>query len=423
MGNYIYDKPTDCIPWDRYLRTTQGVTSLGLYVAILILSLPARADVFHLTDGGQITGQLVERGPDDQYVIESQFGARITLAKDQVKDVDSQSEFQSEYDSRSRSLPDTVAAHRSMAAWCKKKNLSELADHHLKRIIELDPNDEAARTSLGYQLHHGQWLTRDEIMAERGMRFYDGQYRTAQEIALLEREKIQKTSEIEWLRQLKLWRDWLDSRREDKAEQARSNLVSITDPAAATSLVRMLENERDEDLRLMWIEIMGQVRHGATMNKLIDLSLIEPDRETRLQCVEYLLDMKQDIDIQPYVKALLSKNNDIVNIAAEALGLIGDPDAISPLIDALVTRHKFAIESQGELSASFSPDGSGGSGLSAGNKPKFVQQDIENSEVRRALIALSGGLDFDFNERAWSNWYINERARQRPAIIDPRRDQ
>lgn len=392
-----------------------------LYV-FLLSCLPARADIFQLTDGGEITGKHIERGADDEYVIESNLGARVTLAKDQVKDIVRQSEFQKEYDSRSRSLPDTVPAHRAMADWCEQKNLKDLAEHHLKRIVELDPNDEQARSNLGYQLHQGRWLTRDDIMAERGMRFYDGQYRTAQEIALLEREKIHKTSEIEWLQKLKLWRGWLESRRPGRAEEAQAEISAITDPPAATSLVKMLDTERDESLRPMWMEILSQVHHPASMRKLIDLSIDEPDRETRLQCVEYLLAMNDEIDIQPYVKALLSKDNEIVNIAAEALGMIGNRDAVRPLIDALVTRHKFALVQQGELSATFSRDGTGGGGLSAGNKPQFVHQDLENVEVRRALIALSGDQDFGFNERAWTRWYENERSQQQP-VYDPRRDQ
>ncbi len=131
--------------------------------------------------------------------------------------------------------------------------------------------------------------------------------------------------------------------------------------------------------------------------------------------------MNDEIDISPYVKALHSKDNEIVNIAAEALGQIGNPEAISALIDALITRHKFALVSQGELSASFSPDGSGGAGLSAGNKPKFVEEDVENVAVRRALIALSGDQDFGFNKIAWGRWYENERSQQ--VYVDPRRDE
>ena len=390
--------------------------------AFVITGDPARADVFQLAEGGEVVGQLAERGPAGEYIINTKLGGTVTLAKEQVQEVVRQNEHQQEYESRSRSLPDTVAAHRALAAWCKEQQLAAQAEHHLRRIIELDPDDELARTSLGYQRHQGQWLTRDDVMAERGMRFYDGTYRTEQDIALRMRDKAYQNAEVEWLRQLKLWRGWLNARRIDRAEEADRQIHAITDPRAATSLVKMLDGERDEALRPMWMEILSQVRHPASMRKLIDLSIDEPDRETRLQCIEYLLQMNDAIDIAPYVKALRSKDNDIVNIAAEALGQIGNPEAISALVDALVTRHKFALASQGEMSASFSPDGSGGAGLSAGNQPKFELRDLENVEVRRALIALSGGQDYEFDKTAWSRWYVNQQSQQQE-YVDPRRDE
>jgi hypothetical protein len=402
-------------------RLTQGMQSLGFAVFMAIITFnQARADIFELTDGGQVEGRLVERGPQDEYIIEAKLGGKITLTRKQVADVVRQSEHQPEYDKLSRALPDTVAAHRSMADWCREHQLTDHTDHHLKRIIELDPNDEAARTSLGYQRHQGKWLTRDEIMAERGMYYYDGAYRTAQDIALRKRESQTTNAEVDWLRQLKLWRGWLNSRNELRVEDAQTNLMAITDPLAATAVVRMIDAEDDETLRLMWMEILSQLRHPASMRKLVDLSIDEPDRDTRLQCVEYLMAMNDDIDISPYVKALKAKDNEIVNIAAEALGLIGNPEAISPLIDALVTSHKFKIEQVGEMSASFSRDGSGG-GLSAGNKPQFIVRDLENPEVRGALVKLSGDQDHGYEQMAWRRWFVNQQKETK--YVDPRRDQ
>jgi hypothetical protein len=402
-------------------RLTQGTQPLGLAVLMALVTFtPMRADIFQLTDGGQLEGQLVERGPNDEYIITAKLGGTITLSKKQVADVLRQSEHQAEYDKRSRALPDTVAAHHSMADWCREHQLSEHVDHHLKRIIELDPNDEQARTSLGYQKHQGKWLTRDEIMAERGMYYYDGAYRTAQDIALRERESQTTSAEVDWLRQLKLWRGWLDSRNELRVEDAQTNLMATTDPLAATAVVRMINAEDDEDLRHMWMEILSQIHHPASMRKLVDLSIVEPDSETRLQCVEYLMAMNDDIDISPYIKALKAKDNVIVNIAAEALGLIGNPEAISPLIDALVTTHKFKIEQVGEMSASFSRDGSGG-GLSAGNKPQFFNRDLENADVRAALVKLSGDQDYDYDQQAWRRWFVNQQKDTK--YVDPRRDQ
>jgi hypothetical protein len=218
-----------------------------------------------------------------------------------------------------------------------------------------------------------------------------------------------------------LWRGWLDSRNELRVEDAQTNLMATTDPLAATAVVRMINAEDDEDLRLMWMRILSQIQHPASMRKLVDLSIVEPDGDTRLQCVEYLMAMNEEIDISPYVKALKAKDNEIVNIAAEALGLIGNQDAISPLIDALVTSHKFKIEQVGDMSASFSRDGTGGGGLSAGNKPQFFFRDLENPQVLQALLKLSVDQDYDYDQTAWRRWFVNQQKETK--YVDPRRDQ
>ncbi|WP_148076021.1 HEAT repeat domain-containing protein [Bythopirellula goksoeyrii] len=396
----------------KWLSITIGLT--------LIAATSVRADVFHLAEGGKVVGQLVDRSEDGKYVVKTSSGATITFTDDQVEDVEQQSEHQQAYEARSRALPDTVAAHRSLADWCKQHSLSDLADHHLQRILELDPEDPQARSSLGYQRHNGKWLTRDEIMAERGMQFYDGTYRTAQDIALRERAKMRETSSDEWFKQLRLWRDWLDNRRAGRADEALQNLRAVTDPAAATSVVKLLKSERDPVVRDLWMEILAQIDHPAAVARLIDLSIDEPYRETRLQCLDYLLRARRTIDITPYVKALKSKDNETVNIAAEALGLIGNSDAISPLIDSLVTTHKFRNPNaqQGNMSASF--DGSGGSAFSAGGGPKIIQQDMQNVEVRRSLVKLSGSQDHGFNPTAWRRWFVNQQSDQ--PYVDPRRD-
>jgi hypothetical protein len=377
--------------------------------------------VFHLTDGGTLNGTLVERGSEEEYVVRTREGATVTLAKGQVAKVESESEFQEEYEARSRALPDTVAAHRALADWCKKHQLKELSDHHLRRILELDPDDDAARKALGYSQHQGRWVTRDELMAERGLAFYDGSYRTAQDIALRERAKSQEGVEDDWYQQLKLWRGWLDSRREERAAEAHARILEVTDPEAATSVVRLLDAERDEEVRPMWMEVLAHLDHPAAIVALVSLSLSEPDRETRQQCVDYLVQSGRAINISPYVKALKSRDNDTINIAAESLAAIGDPEAISPLIDALVTQHTVPNPnaSPGSMSASFSPDGSGGSGLNSGG-PKFIKIDLENVEVRRALVRLSGDQDFGFNPQAWRRWFVNRESQD--VYVDARRD-
>ena len=392
-----------------------------LLAALVGLFLPweaARSDEFQLKSGGQVVGNLVKRGPDGQYMIETSEGIQLVLSRKQVKRVVTQSEEEVEYARRSKSMPDTAEAHREMAAWCREVGLKKLVDHHLERLLVHDPDDEQARVRLGYQKHKGRWLTRDEIMAQRGLHFFAGSYRTAQDIALRKREKARVEAETQWFRQIRTWVGWLDDRR---AAEAEREIASITDPHAAPALVKLLERIEDPEIRDFLTSTLAPLNHTAAVHALVDFSLDDPASEVRLQCLEYLLQFHQPVSLRPYVKTLKHADNELVNRAAIALRLINDQEALSPLIDALVTTHKYANPNAapGEMNASFSPDGGGG-GLSFGNSPKVIEVNHQNVEVRRALVELSGGEDFDYNKNAWRRWFVNQQIHE---FVDTRRDE
>ncbi|MEM9659323.1 MAG: HEAT repeat domain-containing protein, partial [Planctomycetota bacterium] len=164
---------------------------------------------------------------------------------------------------------------------------------------------------------------------------------------------------------------------------------------------------------------LGELDHPAAVQTLVDESLASDDEEVRRRCVDSLIRLDVSRNIVPYVKALGSKDNVIVNRAAEALGMLGDPEAISPLIDALVTTHKYKIEGGNGMNASFSPSGGGGGFTMGGNGPRIVREAHQNQAVLQALSRLAGGKDLDYDERAWRNWFVSQRASR---LVSARRD-
>lgn len=395
------------------------ISLLALTLTLPVSSSAVRADVFELSDGGQVRGILLERGQNGEYVIRTDSGAQLTLDRSQVRKVTPVNDDLLEYNQRSRSMPDTVEAHRQLAQWCREHGLSKQSELHLRRILQLDPSDADARQSLGYQEFQGRWLTRDQIMELRGLRMYDGAYRTEQDIALREREKKRDAAETNWYRNIVLWRRWLDDRR---ADEALEHLRDIHDPCAAPALVKLLDKEENPRVRELYLSVLGELKHPAAVQKLVAMSLEEPGHEFRQRCLDYLLRVHQPVSLTPYVKALKSPDNAIVLRAAEALERIGDPAAISPLIDALVTTHKYdnPDAAPGEFNASFSPTGGGAGFAFGGGGNKIIKVDQQNPEVRMALIELSGGQDFQFNERAWRRWFVNEQIHDN---VDARRDE
>lgn len=390
-----------------------------LLALVAALAARGRADVFELKDGGQVTGNQVERTDSGDYVIRTADGATITLEQNQVQRLVIVNVAAAEHERRSRAAPDTAEAHRELAAWCREHELLEEADQHLERVVELDPADEAARESLGLQKVGDRWVTRDELMVARGLVFFDGKYRTPQDAAIRQASNAEGDVEAEWFQKLRLWRGWLDGKREERVAEARAQIAAVNDPRAAPALIKLLDSEEDDWAFELLLHTLGQLDDARAVQALVDYSLEDDDAEIRAQCLDYLTSAARAVSIFPYVQALRSKDNVIVNRAGEALAVIGDPAAISPLIDALVTVHKFEIQPQGPgsgpggISAGFDPSGGSGGGLSMGGKgPQIIKKRLENPAVLRALMKLSGNQSFDYDTEAWRGWFVDMQMRQ-----------
>ena len=401
--------------------------SIWAFGIIVATSAPAvRADLFELKDGGEVVGAVIERSEAGDYVVRTADGAQISLDRNSIHRIVQHDEATAEYRRKSRSAPDTVESHRELAEWCRVHKMLDAADHHLARVAELDPADEDARRSLGYMRVGERWLTSDELMTERGMIFYDGKYRTKQDAALREREKKQSTVNVDWFQQLKRGRGFLDHRRPERVAEGQAHILAINDPQAAPSLIRVMEAEEDDDVFEFFLRVLAQLDHPAALQQRFAYTL-DPDMnpEFRAQARDYLVRWPRPVPIVPYVNALKSKNNAVVNLAGVALGQLGDPAAISPLIDALVTNHTRVVNPGNggggdQMSASFNPSGGGGGGLSmGGNAPKVVKEDYNNERVHQALMKLSGKQNFEFDEPALRAWYVDMQIRQN---VNARRD-
>ncbi|MEX0611182.1 MAG: hypothetical protein WD229_03600, partial [Pirellulales bacterium] len=149
---------------------------------ILSVGATVRADVFELANGGRVEGRLLDSADEKRstLVIELAAGGRLTIPRSQIARVESISADDAEYENLARSSPDTIEAHLKMAEWCRERKLRDKAQQHWERVLELDPNHEAARGALGFRQKDGQWMTRDDVMASRGLVLYEGRYVTPQ---------------------------------------------------------------------------------------------------------------------------------------------------------------------------------------------------------------------------------------------------
>jgi hypothetical protein len=388
----------------------------------LALAAAAQADVFELADGGRVVGQMVESkgGKQGSYVIELAAGGRVTLPRTQVVKVTTTSSVEAQYQKLARSTPDTAADQWKLAQWCRDQKLRDEAERHMARVVELDPNHEAARAGLGFKQKDGDWVNRDQIMASRGLVMYEGHYVAPQHVELMEQQKKAKLTQADWAKTIERLRRALTGRNQDRAGQAFAEIKSIEDPQAAEAIVEVLRRENNPELKKLWIEVAARLNHQAAVNELVHLSLADEDPEVRRDCLEYLARSGRAGLVTPYVKALKSNDNVIVNRAGEALAEIGNSDAIGPLIDAIVTTHKVQVSDSNPDQHAYTFTPSGGSAYTfGGGGPKFVSVPVKNPSVLTALVKLSGGTSFDYDKAQWRGWLA---AQAKANAVDLRRD-
>ncbi|MEM8866572.1 MAG: HEAT repeat domain-containing protein [Planctomycetota bacterium] len=384
------------------------------------LALPTAVcgDVVELSGGRRLAGSVPEDQSRATLTIELEEGGLLTLDRDQIARVATESPAMVEYRRRAPTAPDTVESHLALAKWCQERRLRDAYRLHLERVIQLDPTHEEARSLLGYQKHGGRWLTRDQVMTARGMIRYEGDYRTRQEIVLLERNQQAKESNAAWRQKLARWRRNLNDRNADRAAEALAGFESLTDRAAGAELAKLLLAERDPTVQQLLIQAATQVRTGATVRALTKLALEDPNEEIRFICIEQLAREQTPGLSEPFVRALRNKDNVMVNRAAAALEELKATEATSPLIDALLTKHRFVPTptAVGEQSYTFSPQSGG---FSFGdNRPKPVDKLVRNPNVLSALVTITGE-NFGYDEDRWRAWL---KSIATTAPIDLRRD-
>ena len=394
----------------------------SIVAALIAAAHSARGEIFVLTSDGQVQGEIVNSAntPKDKTVIRTPSGGEVTLDKSQIKQIIPQSAAEVEYEKIRPTYPDTVEGQWQLSEWCRDHSLTKQRQTHLERIIALDSDHKQARALLGYAQIDGRWIRRDDLMKERGYVLYNGVWRLPQDVELIERRRKQEAAEREWFAKLKRWRASVDN-RPDREEQLRDEIMTTTDAAAVPAITQMLAGEPVQKMKVLLINALVHLGTTGALATVVNHTLDDPDEEVRLSALDKLTETKHPELVSVYVQALKSKDNVRVNRAAFCLGRIKDKSAVSPLIESLQTRHKFVIDAgstPGQMSTTFgSGPGVSGGGLSVGGGPKETRVWLQNQEVLRALIALTGE-NFEYNQQAWKTWFA---AQRKPVNLDARR--
>lgn len=414
-------------------RRTSLVLALGLS---LISSSAFATEVFQLSQGGQLIGKWLnqEENLRTHYDLETTTGIKLKLDRSQVAKVVHQRPAEEEYARVRSEYADTAEAQWDLAEWCRVQNLQHRRQDHLKRVVELDPDHLRARAALGYTRGADGWMTQAQRMQKNGYVLYRGRWRLTQEVELMDQKEKQDRAEKEWFRKLKMYRGWLADRSDRNFDKANKLLKELDDPYAVKALKEFLEEEPDEEVRKKYVEALAHIGTLAAKEALAIRTLVDPVDEVRYTAMDQFQEKDPDL-VTMYLRALRSKDNTIINRAAEGLKKLKHPAAAGALIDSLVTSHKFKVTvgNPGSMSMSFAQpssgmaqsavnptggSGFGGIGFSAGGGTQVVTQIVSNQKVLDALVSLTGE-NFQFNVNQWKFWLSSQKS---PATAGARRD-
>ncbi|MBI85218.1 MAG: hypothetical protein CMJ81_18645 [Planctomycetaceae bacterium] len=376
---------------------------------------PIAADTIILKSGGQIEGQLLNPGesPRQHFIVATQLGGKVTLAANQVRKILSKTSVQQQYELLAGRMHDTVDDHWKMAEWCLQNDLLSKRQLHLQRVLEIDPNHVESRKALGFHHIQGKWTRPKEWMQNQGYVYYKSRWLTQQDFDRLQQREQAEFAAKQCRRQIKMWRGWIGGRLDQKA---REKMRAVNDVKAAPAFAGLLEKEKDNGLKRLYIDVLSDLGGPQAIAALIRCSLQDPSEAIRDRCLVELVRHRSPVVMSSFIKTLNHKDNKLVNRAAAGLAQMTDMSAALPLINALETEHKYIVQQQsGGINPTF---GTGGGGLNVGGGPKLVKHKRRNEEVLVALVELTG-MNFSFDRQRWLNWYGS---RQAPADVNLRRD-
>ncbi len=395
-------------------------------VVLAGLAWPAQsfADVFHLANGGQVEGRLVEQTAQG-YRIRTLLGMMV-LPREAVTRIEQKASVLDEYDRRLAKLPDTPGANLELARWCAKVGYTAGRRKHLRRVITLDPDNAAARKALGYVRKNGKWVRTTAATREASSR-----PATAPATARVSEQDRHTVAEIQskWMVRLRAIRqNNLDTSNPQLIHQGRVKIAAIQDPLAIIPLMRVLAPGSLPCREVLVAALSHFPQDEATMN-LAGLALLDPDASIRRQA---LLELKRRDDprvISEFRRALVTNNDKLILRAAEGLGVLGAKAAVPELIGVLKASRIRPVEVPVQTYLRGYYDSFTGKTHVAVTNGRMVywaplleipkpwlgplppasgianrRVTVYRTEVLEALRHITG-KDFGFDQRRWRSWY------------------
>jgi hypothetical protein len=433
--NFPYNLPGYRSVSSRSFIMSRYLSTLIIAVATAASAARLSADTIKLDGGRTIRGQILdEKSTNDSLVVKLQVGnGEVTVSRSQIQEIIRENDPLGEYEAAKEKYQDTAQDQYTLAMWCEAHKLPKQRRLHLQRVIEIDPEHVLAHEKLGYVRRDGKWLTPTELKEAKGLVKFGTRYVTPQEKEILEQKKRQDDEEREWHARVKMWKGWMTGNDPAKARAGEERLRSIDDPQAIEAIVGHLGKEKDESMRILMCNLLGNIPGDQATMELLKRCIMDVSHNVRWAAIDALAAREDAQATKSLTGVLKSEHNAVIRRAAEALGALGDATAVPALIDVLVTKHKQVVTRQGGASfigsqtptiidyepvvapgvVAFRPVigyQAQGIGISAPSQ-EVVTVQVENDEVRQALVELTKE-DFGYNQAAWRAWLANQRKKE-----------
>jgi hypothetical protein len=382
------------------------------------------ADTVELSGGGHLSGKVNRQG--DTVIVEVDDEIRVAIQPSRVSRVVDSDQLE-RYRQKAAAAGNDAELHYELGIWCVTGanvpgESQKYKRFHMERAVELDPEHTKARAALEHVKDRGRWITKAEMMRERGLISVAGRWELPEAVAIEDYQDSANVEAKQWLREVRRLTKNVLRPGSTKARDSLAALQAIDDPLAAEAIAFQLRESRgnstqSRSLRRLGVKLLGQFRNGVSVEALVRAGIDELDPSVREAALEQLLEFGAGSAVATYLPMLKSNENRLVNRAARALTWFPDPELALTYVDALVTEHKEVQAPGAGMQAGFG--GNGGVGMAQGGKAKVVTRELRNPAALTLVKTIEPNVDHGYDEQAWKEHF----ARQRTAFSgDLRRD-
>jgi hypothetical protein len=227
--------------------------------------------------------------------------------------------------------PGDAEARFRLALWCEENGLRAEALLEHRAVVVLDADHRASRRALGFERVNGRWVKGDEAMREKGFVEFEGRWITPEEYALYAKDEIaaKAAREARTRADAALKLAW----NADAAVRARAmGAIEDLEPQHRLRPLSIATRIKHPDVRLRAVGGLGALQSREALPPLYKAAIFDADESIRRAAVEAVKGIPAEGKIGPFVGALRSPFDPVRLHAIEALGWMGDPDAVGPLV-------------------------------------------------------------------------------------------